>query len=289
MTSPDFENGFLRILKRLMLVAIGSGLITNALYIYGLAYYEGYLDRIGFEYDLFPISWDNAVIWTYHASRELGVSSIVTLSDFTVELMFIILFSFYFIARVWMELSSNNKLTKVKNKPVKNTSYKLSKKIYHLKTNQPWAYYSIYLPIKWVLVTEKSFIAFAASYFFMVFLFFIPVFIIIWVYFPMLGVNHGKNVAIKHLEYYKESLCGGKDDYWSECIEVNTEHIKIKNKLKVVKGSLMFRSGDLLGILTETGPITITIPKPYYYRTEKNPKFTPPKKSIEKENNNSTK
>lgn len=71
------ESTLHQILKKLLLVIIGSGLLTNALYILGLAYYEGYIVGLGFDYNLFPIDWNDALLWTYAASRELGISTII--------------------------------------------------------------------------------------------------------------------------------------------------------------------------------------------------------------------
>ena len=47
------ESTLLKFLKKLLLIVIGSGLVTNALYIYGLAFYQGHIARVGFEYAFF--------------------------------------------------------------------------------------------------------------------------------------------------------------------------------------------------------------------------------------------
>ncbi|OOF24451.1 hypothetical protein BZJ19_11175 [Salinivibrio proteolyticus] len=266
----NLENVILKILKRIMLLAIGSGLLGNAMYIYGLGYYQGYVEALGFEYNLFPIEWKDTLLWTYAASRELGVSSIEFMNKFTSSALLILLLSVYLISRIWMQLSkiqSDNSQGKTSGK----VNFKLAKKIYNLRQNHIWIYRLIYVPFNWLLLKEQSFIAFAASYFFMVFLIFIPLFIIIWIYFPLLGVNHGELVAQKRLKYYENFLCGDAGDYWSQCLEINISELKNHKGLTNPIGRVIFKNGTLIAILTKEGPITLSMPQRYYYKPDKNP------------------
>lgn len=64
-----------------------------------LAHYQGYIQRIGFEYTLFPISWDDDFLWTYAASRIRGKNMILLWVDFTKHVISIILLSIYILAR----------------------------------------------------------------------------------------------------------------------------------------------------------------------------------------------
>lgn len=265
------EDSLLRILKKFLLVAIGSGLLSNALYIHGLAYYEGYIDRLGFEYDFFPLPSSDVLFWTYYASRELGASSIVAITQFKLPIIIIVLGIVYFLSRVWME-SSKKRTTGPVKAPRKN-NIKLFKKIYKFRSDHKFIFYSVYIPIRWLILKEQSLMAFIASYFFLVFLFFIPIFLFIWVYFPMVGLEHGRSVAESRIEFYKDNLCGDKDDYWNECIIVDTKHLKNYKVPKPVAGRLMLRSGNLLGIFTEKGPVVITMPSNYYLETTKNSCF----------------
>lgn len=50
----DLPGTLITILKKVLLIALGSGQLSNALFIYGLAYYQGYIEAFGFEYQLFP-------------------------------------------------------------------------------------------------------------------------------------------------------------------------------------------------------------------------------------------
>ncbi len=283
MESDNLENAFLKILKRIMLLAIGSGLLGNALYIYGLGYYQGYVESLGFEYNLFPIEWKDTLLWTYAASRELGVSSIELMNKFTSSALLILLLSIYLIARIWMQLS---KIQPENGKISGKINFKLAKKIHKFRFKHIWIYRFLYVPFKWLLLKEQSFIAFAASYFFMVFLIFIPLFIIIWIYFPLFGVNHGELVAQKRLKYYETYLCGDSGDYWSQCLEINVSELKNYEGLISPVGRVLFKNGSLIAILTKEGPITLSMPKNYYHKPNKNPYYRHVCKESEDESHN---
>ncbi|SIT08944.1 hypothetical protein SAMN05421686_109128 [Thalassolituus maritimus] len=269
MESENLESVFLKIFKRLMLLAIGSGLLGNALYIYGLGYYQGYVEALGFEYNLFPIEWKDTLLWTYDASRELGISSIDLMNKFSSSALLILLLSLYIISRIWMQLS-NVKSDNVKGKIKPKINFRLAKKIYSFKLKHIWVYRFIYIPTRWFLLKEQSFMAFAASYFFMLFLIFIPLFVIIWIYFPLFGVNHGELVAQKRLKYYESYLCGDLSDYWSRCIEINVTEPENYGGISNPIGRVLFKNGSLVAILTKEGPITLTMPPNYYFKPDRN-------------------
>ncbi len=265
------EDTILRLLKRFMLVVIGSGLISNALYIHGLAYYEGYIDRFGFEYGLFPLPSSDVLFWTYSASRELGASSIEAITKFKLPLLLMFLSSVYLLSRVWMESSSQGKRSI--NPAPKKHNIKLYKKIHKFRENYKLAFYVIYVPIRWLILKEQSLMAFVASYFSLIVLFFIPIFLIVWVYFPMVGIEHGKSVAESRIKYYKENLCGNKYDYWSDCIEFSTKHIDSYDAPNAINGRLILKTGNLLGVFTENGPITMSLSNDFYHVTIANPSY----------------
>ncbi|MBH0043319.1 hypothetical protein [Pseudoalteromonas sp. SWXJZ10B] len=265
------EDSLLRVLKKLLLVIIGSGLLSNALYIHGLAYYEGYINRLGFEYDFFPLPSTEVLFWTYYASRELGASSIEVITNFKLQILLILFGSVYLLSRIWVETSKkkvNNQL-----KARKKNNIKLFKKIYHYKVKHKLIFYSVYIPIRWLILKEQSLIAFFASYFFLVFLLFLPIFLFIWVYFPMIGFEHGKSVAESRIEHYKSNLCGDKNDYWSECLTFKMQHLKSYGSPKHVVGRLMLKNGSLVGVFTKEGPVTFTLPNDYYSATKMNINF----------------
>lgn len=271
------EDTILKLLKRLMLVVIGSGLLGNALYIHGLAYYEGYIDRFGFEYVFFPLPSSDVLFWTYSASRELGASSIITITKFKFPVFLTILGAVYLLSRIWMESSGKSKKT-TKLMPRKH-NIKLYKKIHSLRENHKAIFYTVYVPIRWLILKEQSLMAFVASYFSLIALFFVPIFLFIWVYFPMIGVEHGRSVAESRIKYYKDNLCGNENNYWSACMDLSTAHISSYKPPEVVSGRLILQSGNFLGIYTENGPVTMSMPDNFYHLSSANDRY---KGSVEK-------
>lgn len=271
------EDTILKLLKRFMLVVIGSSLLGNALYIHGLSYYEGYIDRFGFEYGFFPLPSSDVLFWTYSASRELGASSIIAITKFKLSMFLIILGSVYLLSRIWMESSSQSK--KTKKLASRKQNIKLYKKIYRLRESHKVIFYTFYVPLRWLVLKEQSLIAFVASYFSLIVLFFIPIFLFIWVYFPMIGVEHGRSVAESRIKYYKENLCGNEDDYWNACMNFSTSHIKSYKTPEVVSGRIILRSSDFLGVYTEGGPVTMSMPDNFYHLSSANDSY---KDNVEK-------
>lgn len=151
-----------KIFKKILLVVIGSGLISNALYIYGLSYYEGYLESLGFEYRFFPIKWEEALLWTYSASRELGASTVTFWTKITGQMMLLILVIVYFVARIWMAI--NDQEGRINKKP--NIKFTLARLMVRWRRACPVPFKMLYPPIKWLLIMEQSVWAFLASYFF---------------------------------------------------------------------------------------------------------------------------
>ncbi len=125
--------------------------------------------------------------------------------------------------------------------------------------------------IKWLFNLEKSMWAFLASYVFLLILFFLPIFLAIWIYFPLLGYRHGESIAQERLQYYETSLCGDKNAYWNECVSVPTQHLNNYQINSVeIHGRIILKHDNLLGIVTKNGAVTMTIPHTLYHRTIKN-------------------
>jgi len=261
-----FENTLQKILKKILLVIIGSGLITNALYIYGLAYYEGYIENLGFEYNFFPVKWEDTLLWTYFASRELGASTVGFWTKITGPVLLLILVVSYFIARLWMAINS---IDSNKNKR-KNKSTSLARFLVRCRKRHPKIFKVAYAPVRWLLIMEQSIWAFFASYFVLIILFFIPLLIFIWVYFPLIGLKHGENIGTKRFELYQKDLCTDKDDYWIKCVRLSTGHLQEEALPKTVYGRVVAKNGLLVGLITSDGPITMTMPSLYFQRTRKN-------------------
>ncbi len=102
-------------LKLIFIGVSGTGLITNAIYIFGLGYYEGYLKGIGFLFDLFPISTTNgAFMWAYHASRHLAIDIINFISEeATPKIPFYTCLAIFFSVWIILWIISSDKKTHV--------------------------------------------------------------------------------------------------------------------------------------------------------------------------------
>lgn len=261
-----FENTLQKTLKKVLLVIIGSGLITNALYIYGLAYYEGYIESLGFEYNFFPVKWEDTLLWTYFASRELGASTVGFWTKITGPVLLLILVVSYFIARLWMAINSLGSKKNQKNN--KNTS--LARFLVKRRKSRPKFFKVAYPPVRWLLIMEQSIWAFLASYFVLVIIFSIPLLIFIWVYFPLIGLKHGENIGAKRFELYQKDLCAEKNDYWIKCVSLSTGHLIREDLPETVYGRVVVKNGSLVGLITPDGPITMTMSSLFFQKTKKN-------------------
>lgn len=259
--SGDVEDVVQQTVKKAFLVFLGTGLIGNALYIYGLAYYEGYLEGVGLDALLFPIEWAEARLWTYFASRELGVSTVNVWVKFTWHIILIMMLVIYVIARLWVALNGASRLRRPRAVRIKRL-----RKIVLVGKRFPVSY----KVIKWLVIREQAFFAFFASYFALMFMLFVPLFLLVWVLFPNIGLSHGESVGKKKLSYYERNLCGGEADYWEKCVSINSSFLQEKDLPEFVKGRIIIASEDLLGLITDMGPVTMTRPKLLYFLNKKN-------------------
>ena len=263
------EQVLLKIFKRALLIVAGSGILTNAMYIYGLGYYQGYIEAFSFEYAFFSINWSDAIVWTYYASRELGANLIVSMGSHP----FILLVSLpvvYIFARVWASLSTiEEKTTSSLPGPNGLKGYRRKRMFLILKRKYPKTYKCLYVPLAWLFAKEQAFFAFLASYFFLFFIGLLPLFVAMWVFLPTVGNHHGQTVVFDYMDRKKEKFCDVEENGWSPCITIKTEHLNTyeKNlKLKEVTGLLVLKNGKYVGIYTKTGSITMTLPKEFLYQ-----------------------
>jgi hypothetical protein len=100
----------------LSLFLLTTGLITNAIYISALYYYKGLVAQLGFDSDLFPITWADTPFWAYTASRQLGASYLSELTNYfdtalSIASILLLLIIVYFFCRLVMFLfKPNNKV-----------------------------------------------------------------------------------------------------------------------------------------------------------------------------------
>ncbi len=256
----DVESVVQQIFKKTLLVILGSGLVGNALYIYGLAYYEGYIKALGLDVLLFPIEWSEARLWTYFASRELGVSTVNVWMKFTSSFMPAVMIAAYVVVRLWIAL----------NGPAKKVRPKLSrvKRLRKLVAfGRKWPV--VYKVTKWLMIKEQAFWGFIASYFALVFMVFVPLFLLVWVLFPAVGVSHGKYVGKSLMSFYEKNLCGDESDYWNRCVPIRTAHLEDESLPEKINVRIIAASGDLYGLMTKDGPVVMTKPPVIYYLNAK--------------------
>lgn len=255
LSGDNIGNAILIAIKRGMILVVTSGLITNAIYIYGIGFYQGYISRLGFDYTLFSIEWSDAILWTYKASQDVGLESINLLNLFGVKIYVIGGVLSYIIIRVWIALSPLEKNKKQVDK------YEMKRWLVRIRNRWP----RVFSIIKFIAIKESALFAFFASYFFIFFMCLLVLFVIVWVYFPYFGSLHGERVAEQREKYFERHLCVSKNDYWSQCVSVDD-----KENNAVVYGRLLFKKEKLLGIMTTNGPVTITQPENISFNTLKN-------------------
>lgn len=160
MKDQTYLSFFHGLFKKILLIIIGSGLISNAMYLYGLSYYEGFIESLGFEYNFFPINWNDSLLWTYFASREIGSTTISYWTNFTIPIIFLSFIVIYFIARLWIVITQIDE----KNRNVKRiNSTKFARYLISKRKRHPKVFNKVYAPLRWFLIVESSVIAFFAS------------------------------------------------------------------------------------------------------------------------------
>lgn len=251
MKPANLESTFLKTVKRVIMLTIATGLLGNAMHVYGLGFYQGYIETFGFDFMLFPIEWKDGFFWTYIASMEIGFHLFDLMREITFPTFLIIFLSVYLINIIWIQLS------KIKPDNRDETNKR--------KVNVKWVYHLICVPFKWLFIKKQSIITFCESYFFIIFLFFIPLFITIWTFFPWIGHYHGSLVARDYIKRYETVLCGDTEGYWERCIEINV------SELNNPKGIVLFKKDSLVGLFTKEGPVIVSIPRNYHYKVNRNP------------------
>lgn len=269
MGSYAIEKSVIRIAQRFAIFILGTGLFGNAVYIFGLSFYQGYLDGLGFDYEFFPIEWDDVLIWAYLGSAWLGFEILLALADYsrTILLLVIIFFmAFFFIAaKFFMYL--DRPTFKIKRKS--NISKERFTELKKIKRKRPIFYKVFYLFFLRMFFSKRSVYAYASSYFALIIIYLLIFFLVIWIFWPSFGDNYGQVVAEKERKRYEENLCFNKTGYWSKCIVVSANYIKTNDE--EVKGRLIVRDKNLLGIYTKNGAVTVALPKNYYFNNSKNP------------------
>lgn len=262
MNSKDTESKEFIILKRVLILILGSGLLGNALYIYGQSYYQGYVERLGFEHTLFALNWSDSIFWAYEASRHIGANLLVNITKYNISYVTIV--ATIIMSAIYLLLSSYKENSNTSSK----LDSRLPRRIIAFRKKSPLTYKYVCRPLIWACGSKKfarTVLAFYSSnIYFVVGL----MLLLIWVFFPHLGLSHGEAVGRNELQRYENHLCGSTEDYWSECISFrNPENGEL------IQGKLIARNDELIGVITDRGPVTFSFPKSYYFETKKNPCF----------------
>ncbi|MDO3383766.1 hypothetical protein [Gilvimarinus algae] len=266
MSDITIDNTLQKVLKKILLIIIGSGLVTNALYLYGKAYYEGYIGSLGFEYILFPVKWEETLLWAYFASIDIGVSTVGFWSKLTVPILCLALIIFYLVALALVSIGSQRSK---KVRPYKKYTG-FSRFLVRCRRANPIIFNTIYWPLSWLFMKRQSLWAFISSYAVLTFVSVVVMLIFVWIYFPVAGVNHGKSVGEKRLAQYETNLCAEQNSYWERCIRLTTDHLDGHDFPKNIYGRIVAKNESLVGVITSEGPVTMTMPSLVFHRAIKN-------------------
>lgn len=283
--------------KLIIVWLFGAGILSNAIYIFGLGYYQGYLKGMGFIYDLFPLTGNEAFMWAYSASRRFAADIIENFKPEYIIFSNIGIFSIIWVILTFLNFEENKYI-------LKNHFFYEKFNILNIKVGQLFKKYirlSIFLSfkkkierakcylrdsfiysilkfpfmivyfffsffwfiLKFLFVNEKSLKAAIISYILLVIFIFIPIVSIFWWFFPYAGVLYGEKTADKVIEVFHErkDLCQPKDSKWEKCII-------IKDEKELIKGLLIARVENRLAVMTKNGPLTISEPSKYKFYTK---------------------
>lgn len=214
------------------LSAILGLLVLNAIYIYGLSFYQGYIEELGFEYALFPIEWSDTSFWSYQASWYFGIEIVESwgLSPLLVSLCILAIYLcvYYLVKGAFRALKSELLIPKS-------------------------GLANFFLQVNLSLLFQFAIISF----------------LFIWIFLPINAHEHGQKVAKNKWTEKKRdsSLCAVSIDAKEPCISIKAPpSINDYNESKEIKGLLMFKREEYIGIYTEDGAVTMTMPKDYLLR-----------------------
>jgi hypothetical protein len=271
-SNPTPDNKTIAV-RKILLIILTSGLVTNAIYISALYYYKGLVTQLGFDSELFPIAWSDTPFWAYTASRQLGASYLSGLTNYfntalSIASILVLFGIIYLFCRLVMLLFKPSKYK------VEWHSYE---KIRPMKAFVKWrkkrpTIVKIIFPVfKWIVLTRESWQALITSYYSLIFLGFFPLFLVLWINFPNYSLQNGERIGKEKIDYFSDYLCGSEKDYWSQCISISLPISNNKSIPKKLYGRLLLRHGNLLGLYTKDGPITLTMPSDFYELSTRNP------------------
>lgn len=261
---------------------LGTGLTAHAVYIYSLAYYQGYMQELGYPIELFPADSLLIHIWSNTASRDIAAQIIRLITSVGVSAILISL------AVIVLIIPLSNLIKPIW--PNKLLKTKLERELDELKMcRDASTKRGVKKFIAYICVFIKQ-LEFDGAYivFNWVSLSIIPLMFICvaWLYFPDLAISQGGSLAKKHRSNFEKNLCGSKLNYWSRCYKFDVEYIPNLDKLSAefevstpdipkstrhVVGNLIVKSNNYLALYTKNGPVVISTPPEIYLKAVKNP------------------
>ncbi|WP_139139768.1 hypothetical protein [Pseudomonas sp. NBRC 111139] len=252
-----------QVLKKVLVVVLGSGVLVNALYLFGMSYYEGFIKALGFELLMFPIAWSDGRLWTYIASREIGLSAVSVWVELTGPYVLLLMAVCYATTRIWLKAKKRSTINA--GNPT-GRRRKFLKSVAYQKKKHP----IIFAKLLWFVRTDDAFWAFISAYSIIIFVFFIPLFLIVWSFYPSFGFAYGEKVGERVRKSFESALCGENGEYWSSCFVFSTKHIDQEGLPGQVLGRLVFKKDRTIGLYTKNGPVTLTLPEDFYQETKRN-------------------
>lgn len=251
-----------QLFKKILLVVLGSGVLVNALYLFGISFYEGLTKGLGFELLIFPVDWTDGRLWAYVASREIGVSAVTVWVKLTINYILFLMLVCYVAVRVWLKIKENG----VGSKEGRIRWHKRTlKSVARFKKRNP----RVFSILLWLFIREDALWAFVAAYALMICVFFIPIFLLAWSFYPSFGLAYGERIGEQMRVKFDKQLCFESGEFWSPCVSVSTKHIDQAGLPDYVVGRLLFRHEKIVGIYTKAGPVTMTLPENFYQLTQR--------------------
>jgi hypothetical protein len=226
-------------------IVLSTGVLANAVYVFGQGYSRGYISALGFDYSLFPTSWEEAPFWAYQASRMIGIHFVeYFISEGWVIYLYVaigFIFIIYFLKFISVCL---NKIKK-----------------YLTESNLKDSFPSDFHP-----AVKFFMFSFSLSYIATVAVFFIPIVLSVWVLFPYGAEKVGAFMSMKAYSSSDVNLCSTEYD-WSGCLYIDAENFPGYKEKEKVLGKVIIKNDKYWGVLTENGPMTISAPDSIFYES----------------------
>lgn len=200
---------------------LGTGLVAHAVYIYSVAYYQGYMQELGFPIELFPADGLLLHVWSNTASRDLAGKVIIFVTSISTPGFMLGLAG----AVLIIPLSKLIKWIFPSKKKKTELEREIEEEERKLETSSMRGIRKVLSNL--MIYSKKLGFDTAYAIFNIISLSVIPLLYVClaWIYFPDLAISQGNSLAKKHRANFEENLCGPKSSYWSRCYKLDLQHI----------------------------------------------------------------